>query len=214
MMIRFQIAACALLLTIALLSAGCRGDNINAANSTANRAGVESNANSMRPAQGTTAQATPAQATAATTPGAERAIGTVPVADAAAFRDQLLALARGVKFDSQSSASSNADAIRAAWSRQYPDLKFSIFYSMAADASTVSSSDTFLISGAAGNFDQLYAFAVADAKGKCAGGAIVIPGDNTNRKVSNEKIPTVFKSIEMSNSKTCTGEAAGDQYKP
>jgi hypothetical protein len=219
-MIRFQIAACALLLpAVALLSAGCRSDdNSNAVNSTANRAGVELNSNSAKPAQGNTAQATPAQAsptqaTQTMTPGAA-APDAPPITDAAAFRDQLLALAQAVKFDVGASASANGDAIRAAWSRQYPNLKFSIFYSMAADASTVSSSDTFLISGAAGNFDQLYAFAVADAKGKCAGGAVVIPGDNANRKVSKEKIPTVFKSIDMSNSKSCTGETAGDQYKP
>lgn len=212
-MIRFQIVVCALLVTVALLSAGCRSDNSNPVNSTANRAGGESNANASKPAQGATAQATPSQATPTMTPGAVAA-DTLPIADAAAFRDRLLELARGVKFDSGASASSNGDAIRAAWSKQYPNLKFGIFYSMAADASTVSSSDTFLISGVAGNFDQLYAFAVADTKGKCAGGAIVIPGDNANRKVSNEKIPTVFKSIDMSNAEACTGEAAGDNYKP
>lgn len=200
----------------ALLSAGCRNDNGNAVNSTANRADAESNINAATPAPGaTTAQASPTQAAApALEPGAGTSIDSLPIADAAAFRDRLLALAQGVRFDSQSSASSNGDAIRAAWLKQYPNLKFSIFYSMDADASTVSSSDTFLISGATGNFDQLYAFAVADTKGKCAGGAAVIPGDNANRKVSNEKIPTVFKSIDMSNAKSCTGKDAGDKYKP
>lgn len=87
---------------------------------------------------------------------------------------------------------------------------------MAATPDTVSSSDTFLISGSgtAGNYDQLYAFAVADTSGKCAGGAAVIPGDNASRKVSNEKVPTVFKAIEMSKAKSCTGEEAGENYRP
>lgn len=216
--IRFSIAACALLMMVALLSIGCRSDgNSNAVNSTANRVVVEFNANSATtPAQSNAAQALPAQATptTTTTTPVSGATDALPVTDAALFRDRLLELARGVKFDSQASASANGDAIRAAWSAQYPNLKFGIFYSMAADANTVSSSDTFLISGVTGNFDQLYSFAVADTKGKCAGGAIVIPGDNANRKVSTEKIPTVFKSIDMSNAKSCTGKAAGDNYKP
>lgn len=192
--------------------AGCRNDNANNANAT-NRADVGANTAPVSQ-QSRTALPTPAQATPAAP--ASGAIDSLPIADAAAFRDRLLELARGVKFDSQASASTNATAIRAAWERQYPGLKFSIFYSMPANASTVSSSDTFLISGSevAGRFDQLYAFAVADTKGKCAGGAAVIPGDDAQRRVSDAKAPTVFKPIDMSSTKSCTGEAASDNYRP
>jgi hypothetical protein len=193
--------------------AGCRNDNVNNTNATNRADGVASNT-ATAPQQRETTQPKPAQATPVAP--ASGAVDSLPIADAAAFRDRLLELARSVKFDSQASASTNATAIRAAWERQYPSLKFSIFYSMPADASTVSSSDTFLISGAdeAGRFDQLYAFAVVDTKGKCAGGAAVIPGDDTKRKVSDEKAPTVFKPIDMSSAKSCTGEAASDNYRP
>jgi hypothetical protein len=198
------------MLALALLLAGCRGDNSNNANAPAKQTGAVTNA-AATPAQRETAQATPVGTTPATPPVASEA-DYLPITDAAAFRDRLLEIAQAVKFDSQSSASSNSDAIRAAWLKQYPKLKFSIFYSMVADANAVSASDTFLISGAPGNFDQLYAFAVADTQGRCAGGAAVIPGDQLNHKVSNQSIPTAFKPIEMS--KSCTGKDAGENYKP
>ncbi|MBD0325926.1 MAG: hypothetical protein ICV68_05815 [Pyrinomonadaceae bacterium] len=203
-----------ILLTIALGLAGCRADNSNNsnnANSTANQASAESNT-AARPAQTTTpAQATPTQATATPTSGAT---DSLPVRDAAAFRDRLLEVAENASFNPQKQASDNAYAIREAWERQFPNLKFALFYSMAAAPDTVSSSDYFLISGVSGNFDQLYAFAVADTNGKCAGGAAVIPGDNANNKTSEAKVPTVFKPIDMTNAKSCTGEAAGENYKP
>jgi hypothetical protein len=208
-----------ILLAAALALAGCRGDSSNNANSTAQQAGGESNTTTTTTRQTTTqptpTQATPTQPTPAATSGTG-ATDSLPITDAAAFRDRLLALAQSVSFASQASVSSNATAIREAWQKQYPGLKFSIFYSMAADPNTVSSSDTFLISGSetAGRFDQLYAFAVADAKGKCAGGAAVIPGDDAKRKVSDAKVPTLFKPIDMSNAKSCTGETAGENYKP
>jgi hypothetical protein len=207
--------AAGMLTAALLLLAGCRGDNGNNANSPAKQAGNSSSTVSNTNA--TTAQApttqTQTQAPTADAPATGNVLA-LPVTDAVAFRDQLLEIARGVSFDAQASASSNADAVRAAWLKRYPNLKFSIFYSMAADPQTVSASDTFLISGAQGNYDQLYAFAVADAKGNCSGGALLIPGDNANHKVSNEKIPTVFKSIDMSSAKSCTGEAVGENYKP
>jgi hypothetical protein len=198
----------------ALLLAGCRGESSNNANAPAKQAGAAANA-AASPVQSETAQATPTltQTTPAAAPVASEAEG-VPVTDAVAFRDRLLEIAQGIKFDAQSSASANGDAIRAAWLRQYPKLKFSIFYSMVADPNAVSASDTFLFSGVPGNFDQLYAFAVSDTKGKCAGGAAVIPGDNVNRKVSNERVPTLFKPIEMSKAKSCTGQDAAENYKP
>jgi hypothetical protein len=197
-------------LAVVLAMAGCRNDNGDNANTTANRAGTEQSNTTPAPQQSKTAQATPAATTGASV------AASLPITDAVAFRDGLLELARTVKFDAQANSSANATAIRTAWERQYPGLKFSIFYSMAADANTVSSSDTFLISGSetAGRFDQLYAFAVADTKGKCAGGAAVIPGDEAKRKVSDEKAPTVFKPIDMSSARSCTGEAAGEIYRP
>lgn len=203
-------------MTLVLL--GCRADNANsshngaAAQPSSQSAGSSANNASAPTATGATAAASPA--TTQTAPSASGASDSLPITDAAAFRDRLLELAKGVTFDTGSSAASNADAIRGAWLRQYPKLKFSLFYSMTADPNTVSASDTFLISGAPGNFDQLYAFAVLDTHGKCAGGAAIIPGDNTGRRVSNEKIPTAFKPIEISNAHTCTGEAAGENYKP
>jgi hypothetical protein len=202
-----------ILLTITFGLAGCRDDspNSNNANSAANQSSGESNT-AARPTQTPTiAQATPTQATSTPAAGAT---DSLPITDAAAFRDRLLELAKNASFDSQKKASDNAYAIREAWERQFPNLKFGVFYSMPADANTVSSSDYFLISGVSGNFDQLYAFAVADTSGKCAGGAAVIPGDNANSKVSDEKVPTVFKSIDMTGAKACTGEAAGENYKP
>jgi hypothetical protein len=206
-----------MLLLLGLL-AGCRTDNGNGANSNsvapARQAGGEANSQAS-PAQSPTAQATQAQATASVTPVAGMA-DALPITDAVAFRDRLLELAGSVKFDSQKDAPKNGYAIREAWQRQYPQLKFTFFYSMKADPNTVSASDNFLTTGAAvsGNYDRLYAFAVADTKGKCAGGAAVIPGDTPNRKVSDAVVPTVFKPIDMSNAKQCSGDAAGENYKP
>ncbi|HEY0386085.1 MAG TPA: hypothetical protein VGC64_08735 [Pyrinomonadaceae bacterium] len=215
-------AVAGILLTAALsllLLAGCRGDNNNSSISNASsppvrQPGTESNTTAPPAQPGTRPQTPPTETQVNATAAASENTLALPVADAARFRDQLLELARSVPFDAQASASANADAVRAAWLKRYPNLKFSLFYSMAADPQTVSVSDTFLISGAPGNYDQLYAFSVSDTKGNCAGGALVIPGDNTNHKVSNQKLPTVFKSIDMSAAKSCTGEAVGDNYKP
>lgn len=208
-----------LLLLLGLL-AGCRTDNGNGANSnpvaTPKQAGGEANV-AASPAPSATAQATPTQATASVAPAPVAGMAdALPVTDAVAFRDRLLELAGSVRFESQKDASNNGSAIREAWQRQYPQLKFTFFYSMKADPNTVSASDTFLTTGAAvsGNYDRLYAFAVADTKGKCAGGAAVIPGDTPNRKVSDAVVPTVFKPIDMSNAKSCSGDAAGENYKP
>lgn len=210
-----------ILLTIGLALAGCRddrsggGSNANNANSTTNQLGAETNTAAQPTTTATTAQPTPSQATTTTTaPAAGGTTLSLPITDAAAFRDHLLELARNASFNPQKQASDNAYAIREAWEKQYPNLKFGVFYSVAADPNTVSSSDYFLISGAEGNFDQIYAFAVADTNGKCAGGTAVIPGDNANRKTSEAKVPTVFKPIDMTNAKSCTGEAANENYKP
>jgi hypothetical protein len=205
----------AILLAVTLL-AGCRGEGNNGnAVAPAKTAGEASNTTSASPAQTMNAQATPTQAAASTTPATSAASAdSLPVTDAVAFRDRLLELAKSARFDAQSNASANADAIRAAWRQQYPALKFVLFYSMPADAGSVSASDTFLISGTSGNFDQLYTFAVMDTKGKCAAGAALIPGDAAARKTSEAKVPTVFKPIDMSNAKTCSGRDAGDNYKP
>lgn len=202
------------MLAAALSNAGC-GDNANNANSAANRAGGASNTTTPT-TQSTTAQTTPAQATpmqATTPPPTGAGVDSLPIADAAAFRDRLLEIAGTARPNSQE-AWANAEAIRNAWEKQYPNLKFAVFYSMPADPNTVSASDAFLISGVSGNFDQLYAFAVADTKGNCAGGVAVIPGDTANRKISEEKAPTVFKPVDMSGAKTCSGDAASANYKP
>lgn len=209
LIMRFPRVAAVTLLVAALLNAGCGGDNANNANSPAKQSGGESS-NTATPTQSTNAQATPTQATLAPPSGVDNSL---PIADAAAFRDRLLELARSARPESDA-AWANAAAIRSAWEKQYPNLKFTVFYSMPANPNTVSASDAFLISGVSGNFDQLYAFAVADTKGKCAGGVAVIPGDNANRKISNEKAPTVFQPIDMSNAESCTGDAAGKNYKP
>ena len=205
-----------LLWAAALLSAGCQSEHSasNNANAPTRPPGASGTAATAPPTATTTQQASPAQATIAT-PNAptEGAPAGLPIADAAAFRDRLLELAREARPASQASWA-NAEAIRNSWQKQYPNLKFTLFYSMAADPQTVSASDAFLISGVSGNFDQLYAFAVADTSGKCAGGAAVIPGDSARRKVSDEKTPTAFVPIEMSTARSCTGEAAGNNYKP
>ena len=201
------------LLALTLL-VGCRGDS--------NNGNAVAPARQTGGAQNTTpspAQTTPTQATESATPATSEGNSSssalsVPVTDAVAFRDQLLELAKRAGFNPQSRASANADAIRAAWRKQYPGLKFVLFYSMPADANTVSASDTFLISGASGNFDQLYSFAVVDTNGKCAAGAAVIPGDAANRKISEASAPTIFMPIDMSNAKSCSGRDAGDNYKP
>lgn len=207
-----RVAVGMILLAAAFLSTGCGGDNNSNANSAARQGGGASNTN-VTPAQGTPAQVTPAQATPTPATPASVAADSLPIADAAAFRDRLLEIARTARPESQA-AWANAEAIRNAWEKQYPNLKFAVFYSMPADPNTVSASDAFLISGASGNFDQIYAFSVADTKGKCAGGVAVIPGDNANRKVSEEKAPSVFKPVDMSNAKSCTGSAASENYKP
>lgn len=203
-----SVALWTMLLAVVLLSAGCRGGDGNNANAASKQASGESNTTAT-PAPGATVQTT------TVTPAAGQA-DSVPVTDAVAFRDRLLELAKSVRFEPQKDAMANGIAIREAWKKQYPNLKFTFFYSMAADPNTVSASDTFLMTGAAvsGNYDQLYAFAVADTKGKCAGGAAVIPGDSAAHKVSEAKAPTVFKSIDMTNAKTCTGDAAGENYRP
>lgn len=199
-----------------MLLAGCRGDSNNGNAAAPPRQTEGASNTSQTNAQGQPAQATQAPPTTTSAPPATSDGGAdaVPVTEAAAFRDRLLELAKNASFNPQSSASSNADAIRAAWRKQYPGLKFVLFYSMPADASTVSASDTFLISGSAGNYDQLYSFAVVDTKGKCAAGAAVIPGDTANHKVSEAKAPTVFTPIDMSKAKSCSGRDAGDNYKP
>lgn len=137
---------------------------------------------------------------------------SLPVADAVAFRDRLLELAKGAKFDAGASTSyKNVDAIRHAWQTAYPGLKFTLFYDQAATPDTVSVGDAFLIARA--NYDQLLAFAVTDTKGGCAAGAAIIPAQS-EYKVSEEKVPTQFKTIEMPTGKTCSGEVAGENYKP
>lgn len=205
------------------LFVGCRADNTNSANSNAVAPAKQANGAATvnaqsSPAQSANAQATPTQAaTASATPAPVAGVAdSLPITDAVAFRDRLLELARSAAFNSQQDASKNGYAIREAWQKQYPQLKFTFFYSMKADPNTISASDTFLTTGAAvsGNYDRLYAFAVADTKGKCAGGAAVIPGDTPNRKISDAVAPTVFKSIDMSNAKQCSGDAAGENYKP
>ncbi|HEX8000507.1 MAG TPA: hypothetical protein VF528_19145 [Pyrinomonadaceae bacterium] len=214
MMMRFpSIIVGMILLAVALGLAGCRSDSINSnnASSTTNQTSTETNTAS-RPAQTTTpAQTAPTQATATPAAGAT---DSLPITDAAAFRDRLLELAKNASFNPQKQASDNAYAIRQAWEKQYPNLKFGIFYSVAATPDTVSSSDYFLIAGGEGGFDQIYAFAVADTNGKCAGGVAVIPGDKANNKTSESKVPTVFKPVDMTNAKSCTGEAANEKYKP
>ncbi|MDX6695750.1 MAG: hypothetical protein QOF02_3353 [Blastocatellia bacterium] len=199
-----------------MLLAGCRGEsNSNNAPASSKQIGGEQNT-AASPAQGSTAQATTKQeeTRSETSTTSEGGALAAPVTDAVAMRDQLLELARGAVFNPQSSASTNADAIRAAWRKQYPGLKFVLFYSMPADANSVSASDTFLISGASGNYDQLYSFAVTDTKGKCAAGAAVIPGDTASHKVSEAKLPTMFVPIDMSSARSCSGRDAGDNYKP
>jgi hypothetical protein len=216
MRMRFsQVAVGTILLAAAtLMSAGCGGDNSNNANSPARQQGGQSSIPAT-PTQNTTAQATPAQATPvqATPAPVGGGVDSLPIADAAAFRDRLLEIAKTARPESQA-AWADAEAIRNAWQKQYPNLKFAVFYSMPADPNTVSASDAFLISGVSGNFDQLYSFAVADTKGKCAGGVAVIPGDSANRRVSEEKAPTVFKPVDMPDAKSCTGDDAGKNYKP
>jgi hypothetical protein len=210
-----------LLLAVALANGGCRSEgNAGNANSATKQAGApEQQSNNVSvPAGGEAARATPTDASPATTQTTTPAVVTdsLPVTDAVAFRDRLLELARSAAFAAEQSASNNGSAIREAWQKQYPGLKFTFFYSMPADPNTVSASDAFLTTGAAvsGNYDRLYAFAVADTKGKCAGGAAVIPGDTPTRKVSDDTVPTVFKPIEMSNARACTGDAAGENYRP
>lgn len=218
---RFRLAAARIILsTVVLWSAGCRNEgNTGNVNSPPRpeTAGAESNTNTAtvngQPARATT---TPAAAPTTTTMPATGEAVSLPITDAVAFRDRLLELARGAKFDAQQSAANNGYAVREAWQKQYPGLKFTFFYTMTADANTVSASDAFLTTGAAvsGNYDRLYAFAVADMKGNCAGGAVVIPGDAPQRKVSDETVPTVFKPVEMASVKSCTGDAAGENYRP
>ncbi|HYJ46440.1 MAG TPA: hypothetical protein VEV81_07485 [Pyrinomonadaceae bacterium] len=136
----------------------------------------------------------------------------LPVADATAFRDRLLELAKNAKFDAQASTSyKNVDAIKQAWQSAYPGLKYTLFKDQAAAPDTVSVGDAFLIARA--NYDQLLAFAVTDTKGNCAAGAAIIPAQS-EYKVSEEKVPTVFKTIEMPGGKTCSGDTAGENYKP
>ena len=136
----------------------------------------------------------------------------LPVADAAAFRDRLLELAKNAKFDAGASTSyKNIEAIRRAWQSAYPGLKFTLFKDQAAAPDTISVGDAFLIARA--NYDQLLAFAVTDTKGTCAAGVAVIPA-KSEYKVSEEKVPTVFKTIEMPSGKTCSGDVAGENYKP
>ena len=137
---------------------------------------------------------------------------SLPVTDAVAFRDRLLELARNAKFDAQASTSyKNVEAIRQAWQNAYPGLKFTLFKDQAAAPDTVSVGDAFLIARA--NYDQLLAFAVAETKGGCAAGVAAIPA-KSEYKVSEEKVPTVFKAIEMPGGKTCSGDVAGENYKP
>lgn len=136
----------------------------------------------------------------------------LPAADAVAFRDRLLELAKNAKFDPQASTSyKNVDAIKQAWQAAYPGLKFTLFKDQAATPDTVSTGDAFLI--ARKNYDQLLAFAVTDTKGTCAAGAAIIPAQS-EYKVSEEKVPTQFKTIEMPAGKTCSGDVAGENYKP
>ncbi len=160
---------------------------------------------------------TPTASTPAATQPASSSSGNagLPVADAVAFRDHLLELARNAKFDAQATVSyKSAEAIRQAWQNAYPGLKYTLFYDQAATPDTVSVGDSFLIARTGGSYDQLLSFAVADTKGGCAAGVSVIPGRNDEHKVSEEKVPTVFKAIELPSGAKCSGDAAGENYKP
>jgi hypothetical protein len=173
-------------------------------------AGCNKGASVMKQSGENSSAASSTTTTESTTGG--NSSSNLPVADAVAFRDRLLELAKGAKFDAQASTSyKNVDAIKQAWQTAYPGLKFTLFKDQAAAPDTVSVGDAFLI--ARKNYDQLLAFAVTDAKGGCAAGAAIIPAQS-EYKVSEEKVPTQFKTIEMPGGKTCSGEVAGENYKP
>jgi hypothetical protein len=184
------------MLLAAIMSAGC---NKNA-----------SVANQSSEGQNRASTSTPAATEAASSSNSSSS--NLPVTDAVVFRDRLLELARNAKFDAQASTSyKNVEAIRQAWQNAYPGLKFTLFKDQAAAPDTVSVGDAFLI--ARKNYDQLLAFAVTDTNGGCAAGVAVIPAKD-EYKVSEEKVPTVFKAIEMPSGKSCSGDAAGENYKP
>ena len=218
MLLRVRFTA-AVLFAAAPFMASCGGSSGGGANSVANSTtgGKATNApagatSSDAPAQTRQANAPPqaeAQPASGATGGANSAL---PVQDAAAFRDQLLDAARSAGFDARVTTAQNADALRRAWAQKFPGLKFAVFYTEAANPDTVSAGDTFLMSGVRGVLDQVLAFAVADARGRCAGGVAVIPAAGGD--VSKATAPTVFKPVEMAGAEDCSGSAASDRYKP
>ncbi len=136
------------------------------------------------------------------------AAGTpLPTDDAAAVRDELLALAAAAPFGQTGSGPDFT--IVTAWLEVHPGLARTLFDDQPADPATISSSSAFLMEDLRAPGDQAFAWAVADLDGECAAAVALIPG-NPDGSVSDSGRPTVFAPVD--DPATCSARGALEAF--
>jgi hypothetical protein len=211
---RSFVAVAGLVAAVVLVAGGCGGGGStvspSAVNTTVTGSGtttVSGNGSTAAPA-GTVP---PAGCTGVTSPtGAAKA---PPVADAAAVRDTMLAIARCTPIPPGTAYTDTP--IEEAWAKAYPNLKSALFADSEPTVSTFSVSSGFLTSRSASGTphynDRILGLALKDSGGRCAGGVIVIPAVNGQIATG---APTVFQPVDMSGAPKCSAESAADVYQP
>lgn len=126
----------------------------------------------------------------------------LPATDAAAVRDELLALAENAPFGTGWGPDTT---IVTAWLEVFPGMGRSLFDDQPATDTSISSSSAFLMEDVTAPGDQAFAWAVLDSSGRCAGAVAVIPG-NADGSVSDSGLPTVFAPVD--DLASCTARAA------
>jgi hypothetical protein len=131
---------------------------------------------------------------------------SVPVSDAGAVRDELLAAECQADYANAISANS---AVRDAWDKTAPKLEVGLFSDDAATPTSASRSD-FLLDGS-GSYDEIHAFAVTDGR-TCLGGVSVIPEENGEASYSGK--PTTFAAVAIPAGQDCSAASAANVYRP
>jgi hypothetical protein len=122
----------------------------------------------------------------------------------------ILQALENVEYDKTASTTfKNVEAANKAVLAAVPGSSLTVFGSTEATDTMISGSGSFLI---AGEFDQLLAYAFLNG-GKCEAVAAVIPQASAS-KVSEDKFPSKFVVIDMTNAPKCTASEAEDAYRP
>jgi hypothetical protein len=148
---------------------------------------------------GSTSTATTSALTTAGTSTANNL--TVPLVDAAAFRDRLVQL--GTQGLGRFDTTFGAYQLEQVWKVGFPTLKYS-GGGVAADPTTVSIEGALVAT--TGTDDTVITFAVQDTQGRCAGGTGVSPHGATRTPQRFEAVAGPFNS--------CSADAVADRYQP